>query len=698
MRGIFRITRAEFNKIFKKPAVYIMAVVLVLACLISLFTFTPVERTNDKVKISKESAIANYNAFTNGSDKNSKSAYDKTIENAKNEVNLVKEKTELYTTLSNLKTHIDTYYNKISSNDYSSDDIIYFKTKIYEASTYLSDKNCGDFATEYKKISVDFDKNEYTVSELSYIAELQEQITKIYNLIEYKESGTEIKNIFQSSDYLNKIYSALDKMEQYIPYTLECVVEDITNIETLFKNIFSQQAGFTTTASKDKGTRILTELYNKIAEFETITDSIITKTNRDALTTTSNKNSIKSIINRVKDITNPSNIKSSDTNSKFVDIAIQLNNDNYKSQFSSYIDILVYVDYTDTEFVSQLEKIVEKVEKNKADLLQQINSLKNDVSATKICDSITSYKLMSDSFSKLIDDSITKHNVSVLSHNEITNLDGYELSNYNVYETNNAITYNTYYLDTNTYSNQYLNTFDYGTNIDYETSAYDYIYSSLKICAFLIIIFTMMMAGYLISSEHDSGTIKLLLMRPYKRGKILIAKMLATLFFSLTFLLMGLTISVVGGIVSFGLPTLSNMLVSFNSTSIFVTSPIVMLLIYLGSVVLDIIFFLILAYFVAVVFKSFAGTLSISFISILATVVLNLSLSNSVAYKFIPFTNISLFRYFGRRVTSNEGLIATLLSTPIQSGMSFWLSLIVTVLFSIILYIITKITFRKRDY
>ena len=76
MRGVFRITRAEFNKIFKKPAVYIMALVLVFACLISLFTFNPTNRNDERITLSKENASTNYTMFYETFGSENKTSYE----------------------------------------------------------------------------------------------------------------------------------------------------------------------------------------------------------------------------------------------------------------------------------------------------------------------------------------------------------------------------------------------------------------------------------------------------------------------------------------------------------------------------------------------------------------------------------------------------------------------------------------------
>lgn len=707
MRGVFRITRAEFNKIFKKPAVYIMAVVLVLACLISLFTFNPTNRNDERVTLSKENASTNYSLFMGTSGSENKTSYDKNVIEAQKIIDRYTQNTEFYSHCSSLNNKLNELYKLIDSGKATQEDITEYKKTVLEIIEFFNTDDPEVIKTYPKylqdilnvhRIDADYGTNQIEETTTNYISEAQNKAKEIYNKIKNIKDVENLNNTIKSNNYMDKLNTVIEIYQRRISYPLTQLVNDIEKIDTIFKNYYSKQAGTTTpSSSKDKGKKILNMLKSKISEYKTITDEIVTKETNVALTTIEDKEKLDSIIKRVNEIIGVQ-ILESDTNAKFVDIATKLTNDNYIKQLSAYNQLLTYVDYKDQAFSKKLNEINTQMQTNQTELLEKIASLQSDVSITRICESITSYKLMTITFNNLVNDVVTTHTVNNISESKTRKLFSYELESFNAYNLENNITYNTYYLKNNTYSNSFLNTFEYGTNIDYETSTYDYIYSALKICSLLIIVFTMMMAAYLISSEYDSGTIKLLLMRPYRRGKILSAKMLATLFFSLTFLLLSIVIAGVGGFVSFGLPAVNKVLVSFNSSSIFVTSPVVLLLIYIGTVVLDIIFFLILAFFIAIVFKSFAATLSASFISVLLTIVLNIALPTTIAYKFIPFTNISLFRYFGTNQTNTANLISTILATPINSQMTIWLSLIVTILFSGVLYTITSLVFKNRDY
>lgn len=696
MRGIFRITSAEFNKIFKKPTVYIMALVLVFACLISLFTFNPTPRTDERVKLTDESATSNYSLFLSNTGNDTKNNYDKNIIESDKIIVAFNENYNFYQGISQLESNIKGLLTKFENNSATPEEITKFKESLLQLSQYFNKTDNYYIDLEYYKA---FTTAKSLKNDLSYIENEENKLVEIYKSIEKINDQKVLLDTLKNSSYITTIANAFENYKNYIPFVLNSIIDEIKEQDTLFKSYLIKVAGTTTpSVSAQVELGALKKLTAKLDEYKNLVDQIVTKNNRIALISSQDKTKLDIIVKRVVDITTLNN-HDKDIKSKRQEVATRLNNDNYINQLYAYNDLLKYIDYSDKTIIDNLNTLQKYKNTNQEAILTKIDELKNATSVSSINEQITNYKLMASTYGRVVENTVTSHIVKNLSANGIKNLYNYDLKSYNEYNQNTSLMYDTYYLKNNVYSNSYLNTFNYNQTIDYETTAYDYIFSTLKICTLLIIIFTMMMSAYLISSECDSGTIKLLLMRPFNRGKILSAKMLATLFFSLCFMLLSLIITFVGGLVSFGLPTLSKMLVVFNSTTIFQTTPLVMLLIYLLTAIFDIILFLILSYFVSIIFKSFAASISTSFITILLTIVLSLSLTNTIAYAFIPLTNISWFRYFGVQQTSaNPNIIESILSTPIQSNMSIWISIGVLALTCAILYLITYSTFKKRDY
>lgn len=85
-----------------------------------------------------------------------------------------------------------------------------------------------------------------------------------------------------------------------------------------------------------------------------------------------------------------------------------------------------------------------------------------------------------------------------------------------------------------------------------------------------IIIFIIMIAGGIVSSEFEKGTVKMLLVKPYKRGKILLAKYIVSLLMILFIFVITVVFQVIVGGVVFGFDSLSipAVVYNFNTNSV----------------------------------------------------------------------------------------------------------------------------------
>lgn len=79
-----------------------------------------------------------------------------------------------------------------------------------------------------------------------------------------------------------------------------------------------------------------------------------------------------------------------------------------------------------------------------------------------------------------------------------------------------------------------------------------------------IIIFIIMIVGGIVSSEFEKGTVKMLLVKPYKRGKILLAKYIVSLLMILFIFVITVVFQVIVGGVVFGFDSLSIPAVVYN--------------------------------------------------------------------------------------------------------------------------------------
>lgn len=194
---------------------------------------------------------------------------------------------------------------------------------------------------------------------------------------------------------------------------------------------------------------------------------------------------------------------------------------------------------------------------------------------------------------------------------------------------------------------------------------------------FLASVFTIVIASDIVASEFTWGTIKLLLIRPVKRWKILLAKYAATLLFSLFLLVILFAISVLTGGIAFGFG---------GSTR--VDGGLGEVLRGYGFQVVNLIITATFAFMISSVFRSSALAVSLS----LVIMFVGNSISGTLMAlkiewgKYLLFTNMDLSIYF------NESMKSFLLP-----GMSLGFSVAVLAVYFVVFHVISFLVFIKRD-
>ncbi|MGF7035918.1 ABC-2 type transport system permease protein [Paenibacillus mucilaginosus] len=192
----------------------------------------------------------------------------------------------------------------------------------------------------------------------------------------------------------------------------------------------------------------------------------------------------------------------------------------------------------------------------------------------------------------------------------------------------------------------------------------------------LATIFTVIVAGDIVASEFSWGTVKLLLIRPVSRGKILFSKYLAVLLFMTAMLVLLFVVSYFTGLVLFGM-----------SGAISPEQSLAVLLRTYALSAVELLMTATLAFMVSSVFRSSSLAIGLSiflmFTSGTAMLVL-ISLRYTWA-KYLLFANTDLSPYFG----GGPG--------PLVEGMTLGFSVTMLVLYWLLLYGISWGVFTKRD-
>ena len=204
---------------------------------------------------------------------------------------------------------------------------------------------------------------------------------------------------------------------------------------------------------------------------------------------------------------------------------------------------------------------------------------------------------------------------------------------------------------------------------------------------FLIVV-VVMIAGTIVSEEFNKGTIKLLLVKPYTRNKILMAKAITTLIMIIFIIVVTLVMQILIGGIIFGFGSLSEPVVAYN----FNTNTMEEMNIFanLGVQTLTqlpmIILLATLAFAISTLFTNSTLAITISLLGFMSA-----SIINQLAIGY----DLQFMKYF---VTMNWDLsIYANGALPYMKGMNITMSIIICVVYFLIMMIPTFIVFKKRN-
>jgi ABC-2 type transport system permease protein len=197
-------------------------------------------------------------------------------------------------------------------------------------------------------------------------------------------------------------------------------------------------------------------------------------------------------------------------------------------------------------------------------------------------------------------------------------------------------------------------------------------------------LFVIIIASGIVANEYSRGTIKMLLVKPYKRWKILLSKYI-TVILSLLFLLAILFITAaITGALFFGLGDTNAVYLTYENGQVIEQS----LLLYLIKLyVLSSVSTLLLAtmaFMISAVFRTSGLAVGISIFLLLVGPIITSNLANHFEWtKYTLFANTDLMQYL-------EG-------TVLIDGMTLEFSLVILAIHLILFLVISFYLFNKRD-
>ncbi|WP_127579152.1 ABC transporter permease [Paenibacillus koleovorans] len=200
----------------------------------------------------------------------------------------------------------------------------------------------------------------------------------------------------------------------------------------------------------------------------------------------------------------------------------------------------------------------------------------------------------------------------------------------------------------------------------------------------LITILTIIVAGDIMAGEFSAGTIKLLLIRPASRLKILIAKYISTLIFSALLLIALFLVSVIINGILHGFGDLNLPLIEVTNDGFIVEKSMALNLwkTYLLNGVSTVLY-VTMAFMISSAFRSSTMAIALSIVALFGGFMLQEALHRFSWSKYLWFTNTDLTQY--------------LRGTPYQEGMTLTFSICVLAVYFVAFNLVSWLMFTRRD-
>lgn len=220
--------------------------------------------------------------------------------------------------------------------------------------------------------------------------------------------------------------------------------------------------------------------------------------------------------------------------------------------------------------------------------------------------------------------------------------------------------------------------------------------NSFSIVCSVIVVMIVLIGAVSIAGEYSSRTIRQVLLLPYRREKILSAKLIALLGISLFLFAEMFLMGLISGFVIHGTQGLSSLVVLYFGSRLTVMNMSVYSIIVVLFQLIKILFYISLVVFISVATKNVSATVIISaFIAVFSGPISFFLGSYYKSLYYLPFANLDFRRYLDFGTTMPE--IETYTKSVVVSGLTSSGSAIIVILSIIILVAGGFAIFRKQD-
>jgi len=670
----------EFKKVHKKPITIIGTFLLILLMIALAFSFNP-------IKINKTSYIDSpttniYDEYSSeinpkiqnqlSQSKNIVNYYDalKTrqdqIKKLDNEINIEFQNLEIIKTRGN-------------NEEINEQGLIIFEILNEYTSLISSFPDMTNIDYIYN-ISV----NENYINNM-YFTNMRQWTTYIENLANnHNENlGNQVYDILVANSFSNVLKSCTEISINFINYTLNNYYNTISNNYKTYKEYISSTTN--ATFRYTQANNYLETLKSNVEDFATLYNQIMAYSYDIIITKQDNIDTIDNLLTQILPILSITN------NVTRAEHQATLNNllqSNFVTKFHNFINNITIV-APENEIVIELKEYIKTSEKNYVINEQNIISAYNTNDSLNLQTNINKQIYLAECLTILINDTI-----SIACYDQYNLYEKY-IDDNKIYDSNCGITLAKYYITNNNSPTNIIENFQFNYQVNSTISCYDYIVFALKIATTIIILIQAINIGSLIAGERKNGNLRMLLMSPNKRSKIFNSKFCSTITSSLIMLLLSLITASITGVIVFG--DLSGQIITvFNSTTVIVIEPIISVLINVLCQFIEILAFISIFWIFSITIKNFSLSSSLSIVTYLICILIS-KISWPILSIF-PSNNFNLNKYFYTKTYTSNNILNFLFDTTAYSSQNFYLSICITIVFIIILYLINRKVFNKKSY
>jgi len=348
-----------------------------------------------------------------------------------------------------------------------------------------------------------------------------------------------------------------------------------------------------------------------------------------------------------------------------------------------------------SQLLSRKNAILDEIEAN-YDLATE-NENNFNTNNAKIMDKLANdYVATLDVYINLVKNELLVNAFSQVSTTEQMNL--VNLGNYSKYNCNSLLERYNYLFEHNKLESDYSLPLTIGISSNNETNGYDYAYFVLRVFSFVLIVYAIMSCCHSIAGEIKEGSMRYLAIRPVSRTKLFFGKWLAVVTMSIILMIFSLIISLAVGAAVYGMKA-SKILTIFNGTTPLVLHPIGMIVIYLLSMLLELMIYSLLAMMLSVWFKSDLLAVTLLLVLYLLNTLFPMFIQGANSWlNFYPFSHISLYALFGSSLYSQQGNFMNLVfGAKIYAASHIALTSIVILLMIVIICIVSLLSFKRKE-